>query len=126
MRSEAKYEWKPCPDGIEGTIVVKTGRFGPFLASSEYPKVKWIGKIKSDKDELLEAILQEKGLLVDEETGEEMVVKGSRRGPIPCCKTLSGSKNSKEYPKRCMGWTQCTNGCCKWKRRRKRIVLNLT
>ncbi|MDD5770577.1 MAG: type I DNA topoisomerase, partial [Candidatus Gracilibacteria bacterium] len=27
-----KYEGKPCPDGIEGTIVVKTGRFGPFLA----------------------------------------------------------------------------------------------
>ncbi len=48
---KAKYEWKPCPDGIEGTIVVKTGRYGPFLASSEYPNVKWIGKIKDDKEE---------------------------------------------------------------------------
>jgi hypothetical protein len=28
--------------------------------------VKWIGKIKSEKDEILEAILQEKGLLIDE------------------------------------------------------------
>jgi topoisomerase IA-like protein len=47
---------------------VKTGRYGPFLASSEYPKVKWIGKIKSEKEEILEAILAERGLLVDEET----------------------------------------------------------
>jgi topoisomerase IA-like protein len=45
---------------VEGTIVVKTGRFGPFLASSKYPEVKWIGKIKSDKDEILEEILKEK------------------------------------------------------------------
>jgi DNA topoisomerase-1 len=37
-----KYEGKPCPDGIEGTIVVKTGRYGPFLTSSAYPAVKWI------------------------------------------------------------------------------------
>ncbi|RKW23426.1 type I DNA topoisomerase, partial [Candidatus Gracilibacteria bacterium] len=68
-----RYEGKPCPDGVEGTIVVKTGRFGPFLASSEYPKVKWIGKIKSEKDEILERILEEKGLLVDAESGEELV-----------------------------------------------------
>jgi len=34
---KAKYEWKPCPDGVEWTIVVKTGRYGPFLSSSEWP-----------------------------------------------------------------------------------------
>lgn len=95
----AKYEWKPCPDGIEGTIVVKTGRFGPFLASSEYPKVKWIGKIKSEKDELLEAILAEKWLLVDEESGEEMVVKGSRRGPFLAAKRYPEVKIAKNIPK---------------------------
>ncbi len=72
-----KYEWNPCPAGW--TIVVKTGRFWPFLASSDYPKVKWIGQIKSDKDEILEEILKEKGLLIDEATGEEMVVKNSKR-----------------------------------------------
>jgi len=30
------------------------------LTSSEYPKVKWIGKIKTEKDEILEKILDEK------------------------------------------------------------------
>ncbi len=94
-----KYEGKACPDGVEGTIVVKTGRYGPFLASSEYPKVKWIGKIKSEKDELLEEILKSKGLLIDEETGEEMVVKGSRRGPFLAAKRYPEVKIAKNIPK---------------------------
>ncbi len=95
----AKYEGKPCPDGVEGTIVVKTGRFGPFLASSEYPRVKWIGKIKSEKDETLEEILREKWLLIDEESGEEMVVKGSRRGPFLAAKNYPDVKIAKNIPK---------------------------
>ncbi|MCH2188830.1 type I DNA topoisomerase [Candidatus Gracilibacteria bacterium] len=96
---KAKYEGKPCPDGIEGTIVVKTGRYGPFLASSEYPKVKWIGKIKDEKEEILEQILAEKGMLVDEETGEEMVVKNSRRGPFLAAKNYPKVKIAKNIPK---------------------------
>ncbi|MCP4523922.1 MAG: type I DNA topoisomerase [Candidatus Gracilibacteria bacterium] len=96
---KAKYEGKPCPDGIEGTIVVKTGRYGPFLTSSEYPKVKWIGKIKDDKEEMLEAILSEKGLLIDEESGEEMVVKNSRRGPFLAAKNYPAVKIAKNIPK---------------------------
>ncbi|MCP4522880.1 MAG: hypothetical protein GY828_01540, partial [Candidatus Gracilibacteria bacterium] len=96
---KAKYEGKPCPDGIEGTIVVKTGRYGPFLTSSEYPRIKWIGKIKDDKEEMLEAILSEKGLLVDEETGEEMVVKNSRRGPFLAAKNYPAVKIAKNIPK---------------------------
>ena len=94
-----KYEWKPCPEGIEWTVVVKTGRYGPFLASSEYPKVKWIGKIKNEKEEILEAILAEKGLLVDEETGEEMVVKNSRRGPFLAAARYPEVKIAKNIPK---------------------------
>ncbi len=96
---KAKYEWKPCPEGIEGTIVVKTGRYGPFLASSEYPRVKWIGKIKDDKEELLEELLQAKGFLVDEETGEEMVVKNSRRWPFLAAKNYPAVKIAKNIPK---------------------------
>lgn len=95
----AKYEWKPCPEGIEGTIVVKTGRYGPFLASSEYPAVKWIGKIKDEKEELLESLLSEAGLLVDEESGEEMVVKNSRRWPFLAAKNYPAVKIAKNIPK---------------------------
>ncbi len=96
---KAKYEWKPCPDGIEGTIVVKTGRYGAFLASSNYPKVKWIGKIKTQKEDILDRILSEKGLLVDEETGEELVVKNSRRWPFLAAKNYPAVKIAKNIPK---------------------------
>jgi len=94
-----KYEWKPCPDGIEWTIVVKTGRFWPFLASSEYPKVKWIGKIKDDKEEILEGILKEKWLLVDTETWEELVIKNSRRWQFLAAKNYPAVKIAKNIPK---------------------------
>lgn len=96
---KAKYEWKPCPDGVEWTVVVKTGRFGPFLASSEYPKVKWIGKIKNEKEEILEELLEAAWLLIDEETWEEMVVKNSRRWPFLAAKNYPDVKIAKNIPK---------------------------
>jgi DNA topoisomerase-1 len=92
-----KYEWKPCPEW--GTIVVKTWRYGPFLASSDYPKVKWIGKIKDEKEEFLEVVLKEKWLLIDEESGEEMVVKNSRRWPFLAAKNYPKVKIAKNIPK---------------------------
>jgi len=94
-----KYEWKPCPDWIEWTVVVKTGRYGPFLTSSEYPKVKWIGKIKSEKDEVLEKILEEKLLLIDEESWEKMVVKNSRRWLFLAALNYPAVKIAKNIPK---------------------------
>jgi len=94
-----KYEWKPCPDWVEWTIVVKTGRYWPFLASSEYPKVKWIGKIKNEKEELLEKVLEEKWLLVDEETWEKLVVKNSRRWPFLAAVNYPKVKIAKPIPK---------------------------
>lgn len=92
-----KYEWKPCPEWW--TIVVKTGRFGPFLASSEYPKVKRIGKIKDEKEEILEQILKEKWMLVDEETWEELVLKNWKRGQFLAAKNYPKVKIIKNIPK---------------------------
>lgn len=92
---KAEYEGKPCPAG--GTIVVKTGRFGPFLASSLYPEVKWIGKIPDQKL----APLEEKygGGKCDQcETGI-MHVKNSKRGPFLACSNYPECKNAKNLPK---------------------------
>lgn len=96
---KAKYEWKPCPDGIDWTIVVKTGRYWPFLASSEYPKVKWIGKIKTRKEEILESILNSKWLLIDADSGEELVIKNSRRWEFLAAKNYPKVKIAKNIPK---------------------------
>jgi len=94
-----KYEWKSCPDWVEWTIVVKTGRYWPFLASSEYPKVKWIWKIKDEKEELLEKILEEKWMLIDEDTWEELVVKNSRRWQFLAAANYPKVKIAKPIPK---------------------------
>jgi len=94
---KTKYEWKPCPEWW--TIVVKIWRYWPFLASSEYPKVKRIWKIKSEKDEMLEEILKEKWLLVDEESWEEMVLKNSKRWPFLAAKNYPKVKIAKNIPK---------------------------
>ncbi len=94
-----KYEWKPCPDWVEWTIVVKTGKYWPFLTSSEYPKVKWIWKIKNEKEELLEKLLEKAWLLVDKETWEEMVLKNSRRWPFLAAKNYPEVKIAKNIPK---------------------------
>jgi len=95
---KAKYEWKPCPDWVDWTIVVKVGKYGPFLASSEYPRVKWIWTIKSEKDEILEQILKERWLLVDEETWEEMVVKNSKKWQFLAAKNYPKVKITKNIP----------------------------
>ncbi len=94
-----KYEWQPCPDWIEGTVVVKTWRFWPFLASSKYPEVKWIWKIKSEKEEVLEQILKEKNMLIDEATGEELVIKNSKRWQFLAAKNYPDVKIAKNIPK---------------------------
>ena len=93
---KAEHEGKPCPAG--GTIMVKVGRFGPFLASSLYPEVKWIGKVPDQKLAPLEAEhgggkcdLCEKGV---------MHVKNSKRGPFLACDQYPDCKNAKNLPKK--------------------------
>jgi len=90
-----KYEWKPCEAGW--TIVVKTGRFWPFLASSLYPEVKWIGKIPNEKNIELEkkfwwATCEKCGTWI-------MHVKSSRRWPFLACSNYPECKNAQNLPK---------------------------
>ena len=92
-----KYEWKPCPEW--GTIVVKMWRFGPFLTSSEYPKVKRVASIPDPLQEALEEILKQKWMLVDKDTGEQLVVKKSRRWYFLAAKNYPKVKIAKPIPK---------------------------
>lgn len=92
---KAEHEGKECPAG--GTIVVKTGRFGPFLASSLYPEVKWIGKIQDKK---LSALEEKFGGATCDKCGEGIMhVKSSKRGPFLACSAYPECKNAKNLPK---------------------------
>ena len=93
---KAEHEGKPCPAG--GTVVVKIGRFGAFLASSLYPEVKWIGKVPDLKLAPLET--EHGGGKCDLcETGI-MHVKNSKRGPFLACNNYPECKNAKNLPKK--------------------------
>ena len=90
-----RFEGKPCPAG--GTIVVKTGRFGPFLSSSLYPEVKWIGKIQDPK---IEALEEKFGGGKCEACGTGIMhVKPSRRGPFLACSNYPECKTAANLPK---------------------------
>ena len=92
---QAEYEGKECPAG--GTIVVKTGRFGPFLASSLYPEIKWIGKIPDKK---LAGLEEKHGGGTCDKCGEGIMhVKNSKRGPFLACSAYPECKNAKNLPK---------------------------
>lgn len=92
---KAKYEWQPCEAGW--TIVVKTGRFWPFLASSLYPEVKWIGKIPNEKNIELE---KKFGWATCEKCGTGIMhVKSSRRWPFLACSNYPECKNAQNLPK---------------------------
>lgn len=90
-----KYEWKPCEAGW--TIVVKTWRFWPFLASSLYPEVKWIGKIPNEKMIALEEKFW--WWTCDKCWTWIMHVKWSRRWPFLACSNYPECKNAKNLPK---------------------------
>lgn len=90
-----KYEWKPCEAGW--TIVVKTWRFWPFLASSLYPEVKWIWKIPDERIEALESKFWWSPC--DICWTWVMHVKNSRRGPFLACSRYPECKNAKPIPK---------------------------
>ena len=79
-------------------IVVKTGRFGPFLASSLYPEVKWIGKVPDQKLAPLEA--EHGGAKCDLCEKGVMHVKNSKRGPFLACYQYPDCKNAKNLPKK--------------------------
>ena len=74
-----KYEGQPCPEG--GTIVVRMGRFGPFLSSSEYPAIKWIKSPAAF--ELEQQIWDNKPACPI--CGEAMMIRRSKRGPFRGC-----------------------------------------
>ena len=90
-----KYEWQPCE--AWGTIVVKVWRFWPFLASSLYPEVKWIGKIPDEKTTMLEEKFW--GWACDQCENWIMHVKNSRRWPFLACSNYPNCKNAKNLPK---------------------------
>lgn len=78
-------------------MVIKTGRFGPFLGCSNFPEcknIKSMSKGTAEEDEKLKALREEHKDDVCEKCGSPMVIKTGRFGPFlgcsnyPKCKTI--------------------------------------
>jgi DNA topoisomerase-1 len=79
-------------------MIVKTGRFGPFLACSNFPECKNIKSMvkKSPEEEAkLNAINEQYKDVRCDKCGEAMIVKHGRFGPFLACSAYPKCKNIK-------------------------------
>ncbi len=84
-------EKEPCPE-CGGKLTVKSGRFGPFVACSNYPDCRYTRPIKRDKapDRPTEETCRE--------CGAPMVIKTGRYGEFLACTRYPECKHTRPIP----------------------------
>ena len=88
----AEVEGKPCPECGTGTLRVRSGRFGPFVACSNYPTCRYTKPLKRDK-------VPDKP--TDEKCptcGRPMVIKTGRYGEFLACTGYPKCKTTRPIP----------------------------
>ncbi len=91
-------EEKPVQETCEkcgASMVVKTGRFGKFLACSNYPQCKNTKRILVNGEGKLEVAQDEESSETCEKCGASMVVKTGRFGKFLACSNYPQCKNTK-------------------------------
>ncbi len=87
----AKPTGEKCPECEDGELLIRKGRYGEFIACSNFPKCKYSRNI--DKDGKIEE--PEKTDEVCDKCGSPMVIKNSRRGKFLACSAYPKCKNTK-------------------------------
>jgi DNA topoisomerase-1 len=84
-------ENQPCPT-CGGALTVKSGRFGPFIACTNYPECKYTKPLKRDKvpDRPTDEVCQE--------CGAPMVIKTGRYGEFLACTRYPECKHTRPIP----------------------------
>ncbi|MCX6792522.1 MAG: type I DNA topoisomerase [Candidatus Falkowbacteria bacterium] len=86
-------------DKCGSPMLVKTGRFGPFLACSNFPECRNIKSMNKDatpeQSEKLNALNEQFKDEVCSKCGSKMVVKNGRFGPFLACSSYPKCKNIK-------------------------------
>ncbi len=86
-----EVEKEPCPE-CGGKLTVKSGRFGPFIACTNYPDCRYTKPLKRDKkpDQPTDEICQV--------CGSPMVIKTGRYGEFLACTQYPKCKHSRPVP----------------------------
>ena len=82
-------------DKCGSPMIVKTGRFGKFLACSNYPKCRNTKKMVVNGEGKLEVAQEEVSSEVCEKCGAAMVVKAGRFGKFLACSNYPDCKNTR-------------------------------
>jgi DNA topoisomerase-1 len=83
-------------DKCGSPMIIKTGRFGKFLACSNYPKCKNTKKMMVNGEGKLEVAQDEVSSEVCDKCGASMVVKAGRFGKFLACSNYPECKNTKK------------------------------
>jgi len=89
----AKPLGRNCPKCGESELLLRSGRFGNFIACSGFPKCKYTEQCDADGNKV-----EEKKELSEEKCdkcGKEMVVKNGRNGQFLACSDYPDCKNTK-------------------------------
>ncbi len=78
------------------SMIIKTGRFGKFLACSNYPNCKNTKKMMINGEGKLEVAQDEKSMETCDKCGAPMVVKTGRFGKFLACSNYPQCKNTKK------------------------------
>ena len=87
----AKPIGRACPKCGE-ELLLRSGRFGEFIACSAYPKCKYTEQVEGEKREVASA---ESSGEICEKCGKEMVLKSGRNGQFLACSGYPECKNTK-------------------------------
>ena len=100
---------KNCPE-CGGDLIVKFGRFGKFIACSNYPNCRYTEKTESEK-KIHEEIEKENGKETCEICGAPMIIKRGRFGIFLGCSAYPNCKNIKKIENKTgIKCPKCTKG----------------
>jgi len=89
----AKPLGRTCPKCGEHELLLRSGRFGNFVACSGFPKCKYTEQVDEDGNKV-ETKVEKSGDICDK-CGKEMIIKNGRNGQFLACSGYPECKNTK-------------------------------
>ena len=89
----AKPLGRTCPKCGEHELLLRSGRFGNFVACSGFPKCKYTEQVDEDGNKV--EVKQEKSGDICDKCGKEMIIKNGRNGQFLACSGYPDCKNTK-------------------------------